>query len=179
MPDVTGIQLLKSLKYKPAVIFTTAYKEYALEGFELDVLDYLLKPVEFDRFLKSTNKACEYIHQKETKKPYQEDFIFVKSEYKLLKIKFDEILYIEAVKDYIKIKTKNSYVLTLMSMAAIEKKLPAHDFIRVHRSYIVSLKGINTISRHRIIIGEKYIPISTPYQAKFYELIKNYSWFTG
>lgn len=175
MPDISGIQLLKSLNKKPVVILTTAFKEYAIDGFELDVLDYLLKPIEFERFLRSVNKASEYFNSLENRNSKDREFLFVKADYKLVKIKFEDILYIEAVKDYVKIKTNKSYVLTLMSMTGIEEKLPSDNFIRVHRSYIVSLNNVNTISRHRIIIGEKYIPISTPYRERFYEIIKGFS----
>ena len=175
MPDISGIQLLKSLNKKPVVILTTAFKEYAIDGYELDVLDYLLKPIEFERFLRAVNKASEYFNSLENKNSTDKGFLFVKADYKLVKIKFEDILYIEAVKDYVKIKTNKSYILTLMSMTGIEEKLPQDTFIRVHRSYIVSLNNINTISRHRIVIGEKYIPISTPYREKFYEIIKGFS----
>ncbi len=175
MPDISGIQLLKSLNKKPVVILTTAFKEYAIDGYELDVLDYLLKPIEFERFLRAVNKASEYFNSLENRNSKDRDFLFVKADYKLVKIKFNDILFIEAVKDYVKIKTEKSYVLTLMSMAGIEEKLPPDNFIRVHRSYIVSLNNVNTISRHRIIIGDKYIPISTPYRDKFYDLIKGFS----
>ncbi len=175
MPDISGIQFLRSLKNKPAVILTTAFREYAIEGFDLEVLDYLLKPIEFDRFLKAVNKANDYIRQRNTSNPSDHDFLFVRADYKLVKIKFDDILYVEAVKDYIKIRTGKTQVLTLMSMSSIEEKLPEENFIRVHRSYIISLSGITSISRHRILIDDKYIPVSTPYREKFYEVIRHFS----
>jgi len=174
MPDVNGIQFLKSIISKPAVIFTTGYREYALEGFELDVIDFLLKPFDFERFLKAVNKANNLISKTvrqpvTVRKPHQ--FIFVKADYKLIKINVDDIFFIEGLKDYIKIYTRQKLILTLMSMSAIEEKLPADEFFRVHRSYIISLGKIDSVSRHRVIIGEKFIPISVPYRDKFYMII--------
>jgi DNA-binding LytR/AlgR family response regulator len=171
MPDVDGLQLLKSIKSKPLVIFTTGYREYALDGYEFDIVDFLLKPFDFERFLRAVNKANSLIsksvrlpvaHQK------SQQFIFVKADYKLVKISVDDILFVEGLKDYIKIFTKQKLILTLMSMTAIEEKLPADEFFRLHRSYIISLSKIDSVSRHRVIIGEKFIPISVPYREKFY-----------
>lgn len=180
MPDITGIQLLKSLNNKPLVIFTTAYEKYAVEGFELDVVDYLLKPFSFDRFLKATNKAKEYLELKERAAGQPEmaesqeqpsTYIFVKSDYKLVKITFSDILYIEGLKDYIKIYTGEKPVITLISMKAIEEKLPVQDFIRVHRSYIVNLKKINFIQRNIIQIGNHEIPVGDNYRDAFFNII--------
>jgi DNA-binding LytR/AlgR family response regulator len=174
MPDVNGIQFLKSLISKPAVIFTTGYKEFALEGYENDVVDFLLKPFDFERFLKAVNKANNLL-SKTTRPPAirqkQQQFIFVKADYKLVKINVDDIIFVEGLKDYIKIYTKQKLILTLMSMTAIEEKLPSDDFFRVHRSYIISLSKIDSVSRHRVIIGEKFIPISVPYRDRFYAII--------
>jgi two-component system LytT family response regulator len=175
MPDVNGIQFLKSLISKPAVIFTTGYKEFALEGYENDVVDFLLKPFDFERFLKAVNKANNLLSKTIRppairQKPQQ--FIFVKADYKLVKINVDDIIFVEGLKDYIKIYTKQKLILTLMSMTAIEEKLPSDDFFRVHRSYIISLSKIDSVSRHRVIIGEKFIPISVPYRDRFYAIIE-------
>lgn len=176
MPDISGIQLLKSLPQKPPVILTTAYKEYAIEGFDLDVVDYLLKPIGFERFLKAVNKAGEFLQSKDiAANSTEKEFLFVKADYKLVKIRFEDIIYIESVKDYIKIKTGDKVILTLMRISAIEEKLPSSRFIRVHRSFIVSLNNINTIARHRIVIGDKYIPITSPYREKFYEMIRKFT----
>jgi two-component system, LytTR family, response regulator len=172
MPDVDGLQLLKSIKSRPLVIFTTGYKEYALNGYEYDIVDFLLKPFDFERFLRAVNKANNLISKSVRlpvvahQKPQQ--FIFVKADYKLVKINVDDILFVEGLKDYIKIFTKQKLILTLMSMTAIEEKLPADEFFRLHRSYIISLSKIDSVSRHRVIIGEKFIPISVPYRDKFY-----------
>jgi DNA-binding LytR/AlgR family response regulator len=174
MPGVNGIQFLKSIKTKPAVIFTTGYKEYAMDGYDFDIIDFLLKPFDFERFLKAVNKANSHItkslrHHIDYEKPLQ--YIFVKADYKLVKINVDDILYIEGLKDYIKIFTRQKLILTLMSMTFIEEKLPSGLFFRVHRSYIISLSKIDSVSRHRVIIGEKFIPISVPYREKFYAII--------
>jgi len=174
MPDVNGIQFLKSIITRPAIIFTTGYREYALEGYEHDVIDFLLKPFDFERFLKAVNKANNLISKTikqpvALKKPLQ--FIFIKADYKLLKINVDDILFVEGLKDYIKIYTKQKLFLTLMSMTSIEEKLPAEEFFRVHRSYIISLNKIDSVSRHRVIIGEKFVPISVPYRERFYRII--------
>ena len=174
MADVNGIQFLKSIIARPAVIFTTAYKEYALDGYELDVTDFLLKPFDFERFLKAVNKASNQLSRSvrqtlDKKKPLQ--FIFIKADYKLLKINVDDILFIEGLKDYIKIYTRQKLFLTLMSMTAIEEKLPPDEFFRIHRSYIISLDKIDSVSRHRVVIGERFIPISIPYRERFYRII--------
>jgi len=174
MPDVSGIQFLKSIIARPAVIFTSGYKEYALEGYNLDVVDFLLKPFDFERFLKAVNKASNQISKTYNQpvigvKPQQ--FIFIKADYKLLKINVEDILFVEGLKDYIKIYTRQKLFLTLMSMTSIEEKLPADEFFRIHRSYIISLSKIDSVSRHRVVIGEKFIPISIPYRERFYRLI--------
>jgi DNA-binding LytR/AlgR family response regulator len=179
MPDITGIQFLKSLQNKPLVIFTTAYEKYALEGFELDVIDYLLKPFSFDRFLKAVNKAKDYLHLKEKTTDHETGneikstagYIFVKADYKLVKIDFNEILYIEGLKDYIKIYTGEKPVLTLMSLKSLEEKLPSAYFVRVHRSFIVAVKKIQFIQRNFIHIGNKEIPISDTYKEHLFNII--------
>ncbi|MBN1158130.1 MAG: response regulator transcription factor [Bacteroidales bacterium] len=174
IPGFSGIQLLKSIKASPAVIITTAYKEYALEGYEYDIVDFLLKPFDFERFLKAVNKAHNMISRSIRQyiiHPRQQRHIFVKSDYKLIKINVEDILFVEGLKDYIKIYTRNKLILTLMSMTSIEMKLPPDEFIRIHRSYIISLGKIDFISRHRVVIGDKFIPISLPYRDKFYAII--------
>jgi two-component system LytT family response regulator len=174
MPGVNGIQLLKSLINRPAVIFTTGYKEYAFEGFEYDAVDFLLKPFNFDRFLKAVNKAGNLslkVSRQPEYNPERQRFIFVKADYKLIKINVDDILYVEGLKDYIKIFTRQKLILTLMSMSAIEEKLPPEAFFRVHRSYIIAVGKIDSVSRHRVIIGDKFIPVSIPYRNRFYSYI--------
>lgn len=174
MPELNGIQLLKSLKSRPQVIVTTAYRDYSLECYDLNVTDYLLKPFDFDRFLKAVNKTSNQIarsFRQKTLHPRIPGYIFVKCDYKLVKINVEDILYVEGLKDYIKIFTRQKLILTLMSMSAIEMKLPADEFVRIHRSYIISVSKIDYISRHRVVIGEKFIPISLPYRERFYTII--------
>lgn len=179
MPDISGIQLLRSLPTKPLVIITSAYEKYALEGFELDVVDYLLKPFSFDRFLRAVNKASEQLElasrltlmENQEEKGAVRDFIFVKADYKLVKIDFKDIQFIEGLKDYIKIHTGDRPIITLMSMKGIEDKLPGDEFVRVHKSFIISLKKIKFIQRNFIQIGEREIPISDNYRDHLFTII--------
>ncbi|ATL47569.1 DNA-binding response regulator [Chitinophaga caeni] len=174
MPDITGIDFLHSLKNPPAVIFTTAFQEYAFKGFELDVVDYLLKPIPFERFLKAVSKVQEYLQVKEGKSGETEvvsDYIFVKTEYKIIKIDLEDILYVEALKDYVKIYTPQQKILTLRSLKSLEMKLPKDKFIRVHRSFLVSLNKISAVEKNTILIANQSIPISEGYRDKFYEMI--------
>ena len=179
MPDISGIQFLKSLPRKPLVIFTTAYEQYALEGFELDVIDYLLKPYTFERFLKAVNKAQDYLSVQEKVQnmnstgeiPPTPEFIFVKADYKLVKIEIAEIQYIESLKDYIKIYVVEKPVITLSSMKSVEEKLPSNDFIRVHRSFMVNIRKIQYIHRNYIMVGNKEIPIGENYKEHFLHVI--------
>jgi DNA-binding LytR/AlgR family response regulator len=178
MPDITGIQFLRSLKYPPLVVFTTAYGEYALDGFDLDVVDYLLKPVPFERFLRAATKAQEYLNvsqQKNGDSSYVNDYIFIKTEYKIIKINLEDILYIEALKDYTKIYTPFQPVLTLRSLKSFETRLPSDKFIRVHRSYLVSLNKINSVEKNTVMIANQSIPISDGYRDRFYEVINRNS----
>ncbi len=175
LSEINGFQMLRSIKASPAVIFTTACKEYAIDGYEYNTVDFLLKPFNFERFLKAINKAHNLISKimnHHSINPRQSRHIFVKSDYKLMKINVDDILFVEGLKDYIKIFTKQKLVLTLMSMSAIEIKLPADEFIRIHRSYIISMNKIDFISRHRVIIGDKFIPVSLPYREKLYGIVE-------
>lgn len=169
MPEITGTQFLASLKEKPFVVFTTAYSDYALEGFELDATDYLLKPIAPDRFLKAVQKVKEQYELKHAgDKQDEQTFIFVKAEYQTVKIELADILYIEGLKDYVKIYTKeHGMIMTLMNLKGIHSKLPQNEFIRVHRSYIVPLSSIEKIDRSRIVIGEKRIPIGESYKDEF------------
>lgn len=172
MPDLTGMQFLKSLKTQPMVIFVTAYNQYAVEGFNLDAVDYLLKPIEFDRFFKAVNKAYDYHRYVNNQPQPEENYIFVKSDYQIKKINIDDITYIEGLDDYIKIYSGEDFVLSLMTLKSILSKLPANRFIRVHRSYIVSIPHINSIQRNRISINDKLIPVSDTYSADFFKIIE-------
>lgn len=176
MPGVGGIDFVKSLSTtnKPLIIFVSAYNEYAIEGFELDVLDYLLKPVSLDRFLKAANKAQEFIEsKKEPEKQTRKDFMFVQSEYNLVKINLDEISYIEGLKDYIKIYLTNITrpVITRMSMKSMEEQLPSENFLRIHRSYILNLKKIISFRKGRIKLDQKEIPVGDSYNETFLQKI--------
>lgn len=177
MPDLSGLEFVKSLSYKPYIVFTTAYSEYAVEGFQVDAADYLLKPITYSSFLKAANKVKNIIDltansQKESIRATA-SHLFVKSDYKLIRIELDDIKYIESQHEYIKIHLINSTpVLTQLSMKAIEEQLPADGFMRVHRSFIVSLKKISVIERNRIVFdGNVYIPVSEQYKEKFQEYI--------
>jgi DNA-binding LytR/AlgR family response regulator len=177
MPGVTGIQFLQSIKNPVMVIFITAYEKYALEGFNLDVIDYLLKPVSFDRFLKAANKANELFSLRtrpESAAGITSDFIFVHADYNLVKINLADITHIEGLKDYVKIHLTSSTrpVITRMSMKSLEELLPSQRFMRVHKSFIVSLEKIISIRKGRIKIGVAEIPLSDSYAEKFFQVIK-------
>ncbi|MDP3359028.1 MAG: LytTR family DNA-binding domain-containing protein [Lutibacter sp.] len=178
MPDFSGIEFIKSLETKPLFVFTTAYSHYAIEGFNLNAVDYLVKPIPFHRFLKAVNRAQElYLLKKEDNLPSiknlgNPNFIFVKSDYENIKLNFDDIKYFEGLKDYIKIfSTSHKPILTLSNFKKIEEKLPEVLFIRVHRSYIVSLKHINSVQRNRILIDGVRIPIGQNYKDEFIKRI--------
>lgn len=173
MPQITGIQLMKSLSEPPLVIFTTAYSNYAIEGFNLNAIDFLLKPFEYDRFLKATNKASEYISYKErpAEATTTSSFIFVKSDNQIIKIDVTDISMIEGMDDYVKIFTSKKMILSNMTMKDILSKLPASNFTRVHRSYIVSLSHIESVRNKRIKIGEKFIPVGDSFADSFYKLL--------
>jgi two-component system, LytTR family, response regulator LytT len=181
MPDLTGIEFTKALTKGPKVIFTTAYEKYALEGFRLDVVDYLLKPFSYDEFLKASQKAMNLIRLEKKTEPAQieanSEFLFLKSEYKIRRINFHDILYVEGLKDYVKVYTQNDPkpILSLTSLKQLESKLPESLFMRVHRSFIVNLEKIDTIERSRIVFGKVYIPISDQFKDKFQDFLnKNF-----
>lgn len=176
MPGLTGVQLLKTLNPRPMVIFVTAYQHFALEGFELDVIDYLMKPVEFERFLKAANKAYDLfqLRQKIPNLPTSAapDALFVHADYALVRIALNDIVFIESQKDYLQIYTNNGNkpVITRMSLKAMEEKL-SDKFMRVHKSYIVALDKIDSVRNARIHIGEAMIPLSDSYSESFFQRI--------
>src|SRR5580658_10189128 len=173
MPDINGISFSKDLDKKTsAVVFTTAYSAYAVDGFNVDAVDYLLKPIEYDRFLKAVYKAKEYVDYL-TNQELQEGYIFVKSDYQMVKINLKEILYIEGLDDYIKIYLPGKSILTLMTLKTIAQKLPAREFIRAHRSYIVPISKIEHISKSKIKIADKEIPIGVSYSDSFFAAMEN------
>ncbi len=182
MPELTGIDFLKTLSHPPKVIITTAYREYAIEGFELEVVDYLLKPISFERFLKSINKVYklmspELVLQNKIIQASsdQGDFILAKVKRKLVKIKFADILFIESMKDYIRIKTTDSEINTKMLISEMEKKLPEDKFIRIHRSFIVALNKISSVSPNTVELKTTEIPIGRSYKSVVLKIL-NYSY---
>ncbi len=189
MPNITGLEFVRMLKKPPMVIFTTAYSEYALEGFELNVLDYLLKPIPFDRFFQAVNKAYELFslrkepvskipvptHQVQMPAKEEENtFILVKVEYSTVKVMLADILYIEGIKDYVKMKLKGKSLLTKTTMKYLEEKLPRRTFMRVHKSFIVSLNAVEKIENNRIVIEGQRIPIGSSYRLLFNEYLDKF-----
>ena len=182
MPELTGIQFLRISNGKAKVILTTAYPQYALQGYELDAMDYLLKPIAFDRFYKSAqkaqatllpaNKPAEKEEAPQPQSDFSNDFIFVKTEHKIQKVYLKDILFIEGLKDYISIFTPAERIITLQNMKKVEDALPERHFIRVHRSYIVALNKIDSIERSRISIGDKVIPIGDTYRDEFFKMVE-------
>jgi two-component system, LytTR family, response regulator len=165
MPDITGVELVRSLEQRPMVIFTTAYKNYAYEGFELEAMDYLLKPIDFNRFSKAVDKAIEY-HKYKNTTPTEDstESLYVYSEYRMVKIDLKDIEYIESMEDYIKIHQHNQpTILTLMPLKRILEKLPADQFQRIHRSYAVAVNKVKAIQNRKAHVGEMQLPISDSY----------------
>lgn len=171
MDELTGIELLESSKINSQVILTTAYQEYALKGYELQITDYLLKPFNFNRFLQAVNKAQDNIARRFADAP--PEFIFVKTENRLEKIMLNEIIYIEGMRDYRRIHTINKKIMTLQNFSEFEKLIPASVVCRVHKSYMVALAKIESVERGRIKIGDQLIPISDTYKDEFFHLINS------
>jgi two-component system, LytTR family, response regulator LytT len=180
MPDLNGIEFTRSMEKGPKVIFTTAYEKYALEGFRLEIADYLLKPFSYEEFLIAVRKAERLIrleNQPPEKIEANNEFLFLKSDYKIKRINFNDILYIEGLKDYVKVYIQNAQkpVVSLTSLKLLESKLPPERFMRIHRSFIVNLQKIDTIERSRIVFGKSYLPIGDQYKEKFQEYLnKNF-----
>ncbi|HMQ46137.1 MAG TPA: LytTR family DNA-binding domain-containing protein [Saprospiraceae bacterium] len=186
MPDLSGLELLRVLKKRPATILTTAYSEYALEGYELDVLDYLLKPIEFERFFKAVSKAVEWLYKGNIDGGIKVSkvlnaagvvepaptYFFVKSDYKIVKVVFDEILFIEALQKYVRIHTAMERVVTLLSMSQLEAVLPKGQFHRIHRSYILNLEKIKSIEGNQVNVGQHQLPVSKGQRDSFLERVK-------
>jgi DNA-binding LytR/AlgR family response regulator len=175
MPKLTGIDFLKSIKNPPMVIMTTAYPNFALQGYELDVIDYLVKPYPFDRFLKAVNKARDFfdLKHKPSETP-KEDFFFVKCDYRYEKIQFNDVLYVEGMENYVVIYTAAQKYVTLLRMKNIEETLPSGDFLRIHKSYIVSTRAVTSIDGNEVIVAGKRLPLSREKKAEILEkLVKN------
>ncbi|MCK9205082.1 MAG: response regulator transcription factor [Bacteroidales bacterium] len=179
MPRLSGMDFLKTIKNPPLVIITTAYSEYALQGYELDVIDYLMKPFAFDRFLKAVQKASELLRVKgaphaevhDTERA-EDSFIFIKSSKKTYKVNLSEILYIEALGDYVKIYTNDKMIVSYQSLKNIESLLPAKSFPRIHKSFIIALSRIEMIEGNHVKIRDRLIPVGTNFKAEFERLIK-------
>lgn len=171
MPEITGLEFMRSLSNPPLVVFSTAYSEFAVEGFELNALDYLLKPVAFDRFNKTIERVREYMSLKksdEVEAPdLENDHIFIKSNQKQVKLSYDQIFYVEAFADYVKLYTAEKRYITLQTMKNMEQKLPKEKFIRVHRSFIVGLKYITSFNSSEVEIGAVKIPVGKNYKDEF------------
>jgi two-component system LytT family response regulator len=174
MPELNGLNFIKIAGDQCKVILTTAYSEHALEGYEHDVVDYLLKPISFERFYKAAEKARRLLEGKpgaENDRPKAPEYLFVKTEHRIQKINLDDILFIEGLQNYIDINTRDGHVLSLQPLKKMEEQLPAKDFVRVHRSFIIALKHINSIERSRIKIGDRLIPVGENYREGFFRLI--------
>lgn len=186
MEELSGIQLIQTLKTRPLIILTTAFHEYAVQGFELEVFDYMLKPISFERFMKGMNKAFDFLKsknietnfekkEKATSKPPRESaFFFIKTETRIEKVEADEVLFVEGMGDYWRIVTQKRRIMTLMNAKGIEEIMHEPRFCRVHKSYFVSIDKIDFIERKQIKVGEVYIPISDTYQKHFFELIEGH-----
>ena len=183
MPQLTGIDFLKTLSHPPMVIFTTAYSNYALQSYELDAVDYLLKPISFERFMKAVNRAIEeqkltvQAHQSHPEDTDEKDYIFIKADKKLVRVRFADIIYIEGLKDYVIIRLDQSRVITLQTMKSLEDKLPTPMFKRIHRSYIVNVNKIEAIVANMVEVTEKgqtkHLPIGKNYRDELLQMIND------
>lgn len=181
MEELSGIQLLHSLKNRPYVIFTTAYDSYAIQGFELDVVDYLLKPISFERFLKAADKVYEKMQadrllkeRPSTESPHPssgDNYFFIKTETRMEKLLYADVLYIEGMGDYWRIVTTNKRIMTLLNYKKLEELLPPGQFMRVHKSFIVAIDKIENVERNRIRIADRLIPVGETYREQFFALI--------
>ena len=163
MPELTGIQFMKIIDNKCGVILTTAYKDYALQGFEFDVIDYLLKPISFEKFHAAIQKATQRLNTQLPPKDYNH-YLFVKSEHRLIKVNFDEIFYFESFRDYITIHTTSDKIMTLQSLRSFEETLPSDKFLRIHKSHLIAIDKISAIENNRILINNTFLPIGEVYR---------------
>ena len=161
MPKISGIEFLKSLKHPPAAIFTTAYSQYALESYELDIIDYLVKPVSFQRFCKAVGKARDFLDKKlPGQRPAEEEAFFLKVNSKFEKILYEEVLFVEALQNYVSVHLRNKKLVSYLTLSSLEKQLPAGRFMRVHKSYLVALNKIDAVNGNVVAIGQQLIPVS-------------------
>lgn len=176
MEGFTGLQLINTLQHPPKIILTTAYDQYALKAFDLNVSDYLLKPISFERFMKSIDKIFDYFIKKKQLEAfgyqYKRDYFFIKTEYRMQRVDFKDILFIEGMKEYLMIHTSSDKIMTLQSFGSIEELLPVDNFIRVHKSFMVALNKIISVEKNRISIADKIIPVGDKYKDAFQLLLK-------
>ncbi len=178
MPELSGLEFATLLPKDTRIIFTTAFDRYAIDGYKVDAADYLLKPVSYDRFAASVNKVIEWFETNERRKTAARDrFVYVKSEYRLIRLDFDDILYIEGLKDYVKIyfEAPRKPVLSLVNMKRVEDCLPKPQFMRVHRSFIVNMAKVSMVDRGRIVVGDVFIPVSESYKSQVQEYLDGHS----
>lgn len=178
MPELSGLEFASILPKTTRIVFTTAFSQYAIEGYKVNALDYLLKPISYDDFLRSANKALDWFTSQMKQDTWNQDrFMFVKSEYKLVQIHFDDILFIEGLKDYVKIYLDHGKqpVMSLMNMKKIEEALPKPEFMRTHRSYIVHMTKIHMVDRFRIVFGDTFIPISESYKEEVQQYLDSHT----
>ena len=177
MPELSGVEFAKILPKDTKIIFTTAFPQYALEGYKVNALDYLLKPISYEDFLRATEKAQDWYNVLQKREAYNDDRImFIKSEYTLLRVCFDDILYVEGLKDYVRICLKNGEkIMSLMSMKKLEDYLPHPEFLRTHRSYIVHMPEVRSIDRFRIVFGDVFIPISDNYKEEVQQYLDTHT----
>lgn len=185
MPELNGLEFSRMVSYNTRIIFTTAFEQYAIDGYRVNALDYLLKPISYNDFIEAVNKALQWFELRkkaktpdsvQTSLPTDSNHIYVKSDYKIVQIELDKILYIEGLKDYIKIYTEDNPrpILSLTSMKTMEEKLPSNRFIRVHRSYIVQKQKIKIIDKGRIVFGKEYIPVSDSYKQELQNYVNEH-----
>jgi DNA-binding LytR/AlgR family response regulator len=179
MPQITGIDFLKTIKEKPLTVFTTAYPDYALQGYELDVIDYLLKPVSFERFYQAVGKAMDYLHHRSAGNlnervtdgskadAYEKGYFYVKADYKIVRVNLNEILFVEGLKEYVQIYTENKKIVTLISMQKMAELLPAEYFFRIHKSHIVNLQKVDSIQGNLITIRGHQVSVSKTQRSEF------------
>lgn len=172
MPKLSGVEYLKRSVVKPLVILTTAFPEYALEGYELDIIDYLLKPVAFSRFLKAVQKAKEYAERKEATTRSISSYLFVRSEKRIEKVELRDILYIESLGNYVNIYTEAKKIVAYLTLKGLESQLPADEFIKIHQSFLVSFSRINAIEGNQVRIGDKALPISRNYRETVMKMVE-------
>lgn len=178
MPDLSGLEFSKILPPETKIVFTTAFKQYAIEGYKVNALDYLTKPISYESFIAASNKALDWFHHiKKIKQDDQDRFIYVKSEYKLIQIHLKDILFIEGLKDYVKFYLENDQppIMSLMNMKTIEDNLPHPEFLRCHRSYIVHMPKVKLIDRFRFVFGDKFIPISERYKDNIQKYLESHT----